>query len=88
MVANVVRQTVKVAEGGRIEVVSPELLVGDTAEVIVLLTRPATGVHGERALALLEELQTNLALSPEKAAAWVQEVAAERAATHPRGLAE
>ena len=80
-----IRQTLTVQADGRLEVRSPQLRSGTTAEVIVLVEQtPVTGPPGpaER-LAALDDLQRAMSLDPTQARAWAERVAGERAA-YPR----
>jgi hypothetical protein len=75
-----IRQLVKVADDGRIEIRSPQLRAGATAEVVVTVESAATSSQ----LDTLDRLQQSLGLDAEKAQAWTDAVRSERAHT-PRG---
>jgi hypothetical protein len=70
-----IRQTITVQQGGRIEIRSPELHPGETAEVIVLVNGADSA--GDK-LAKLEELQRAMSLSHEAAESWIQQANEER----------
>ena len=71
------RHTVTVLPGGVVHFASPELREGAQAEVIVLL---AETPEPQRRLAAFHALQQSLALTPEAAANWQSDAAAERKA--------
>ena len=77
-----IRQTVTVGSGGKVEIQSPELREGATAEVIVLLDEAPATTPAER-VALWRRLQKSMKLSAEQAAAWAEEVRQERRAFGP-----
>lgn len=72
-----IRQTVTVQSEGTLEVRSPELRAGTTAEVIVLIEQPSTESNGSP-LDTLTALQAGLQLTAQTAADWVRRVRAER----------
>ena len=80
-----VRQIVKIEANGRIEILSPELRAGTTAEVIVLLPPPPSDLTLTPAekVAALCKLRESVALTPESAEKWKQEVRDERDAWNP-----
>ncbi len=88
-----VRQTVTVSPDGRLDVPVPELTPGTVAEVIVLVAERggSTAVWPDptiaESLAALDQLQQTSNLTPEKAAAWIREIRAERDAWPERGEA-
>jgi hypothetical protein len=74
-----IKQRVAVEAGGRVAVQSPELLEGESAEVIIRVERH-TDPTPEQRLKALEQLRESLNLSPDLAAKWQAEVRAERQA--------
>lgn len=74
-----IRQIVTVQSAGTVEVRSPELREGATAEVIVLIEAAECRPAGSP-LAALDALQTSLQLTAPAAAGWVQCARAERQA--------
>jgi hypothetical protein len=69
-----IRQTIKVEQDGRIEIRSPQLQTGATAEVIVLLDSR----QGRSPLVLLDNLQRIMGLDYASAQAWAYQSRAER----------
>lgn len=76
--ASTIRQTIKVQEEGRLEIRSPDLHSGTTAQVTILVEKQ----HNDARSRLLAELQDSLKLSPEDADAWIHHVQDERLANH------
>ena len=79
-----------VGPGGMVEFRSPELPAGSRAEVIVLVEQaePVHSSSGDSAarLALLDQIQRQLALTPQAAEAWLKQVREEREAATARVL--
>lgn len=69
-----IRQTVKVEHDGRIEIRSPQLQTGATAEVIVLLESR----QSRSPLVLLDDLQRSMGLDHATAQAWAHRSREER----------
>ena len=78
-----IRQTVTVQEEGRIEICSPDLHPGSTAEVTVVVAEPQTP---SQRLALLDQFQKSLGLTQQKAEAWAKQVREERIESSERRL--
>jgi hypothetical protein len=76
--ASTIRQTIKVQEEGRLEVRSPDLHSGTTAQVTILIEKQ----NNDSRSRLLAELQDSLKLSSEDADAWINRVRDERLANH------
>ncbi|RJP33993.1 MAG: hypothetical protein C4547_11460 [Phycisphaerales bacterium] len=74
-----IRQTVTVQSAGSIEVRSPKLRAGATAEVIVLIEE-ADGQPVVSPIEALDALQASLQLTPAAAAEWAAAAKAEREA--------
>jgi hypothetical protein len=64
-----IRRTIKVEQNGRIEIRSPQLLTGATAEVIILLESRQTSTP----LLLLDDLQRIMGLDRASAQAWARQ---------------
>ena len=78
-----IRQTVTVQEEGRIEIYSPDLHPGSTAEVTVVVAESQTPAQR---LALLDQFQKSLGLTQQKAEAWAKQVREERIESSERRL--
>ncbi|RJP33995.1 MAG: hypothetical protein C4547_11470 [Phycisphaerales bacterium] len=78
-----IRQTVTVQSAGSIEVHSPKLRAGATAEVIVLIEE-ADGLPAVSPIEALDALQASLQLTPAAAAEWAAATRAEREAIGER----
>jgi hypothetical protein len=76
--ASTIRQTIKVQEEGRLEVRSPDLHSGTTAQVTILIEKQ----DNHSRTRLLAELQDSLKLSAEDADAWINRVHDERLANY------
>jgi hypothetical protein len=74
-----IRQTVTIQSAGTVEVRSPELRVGERAEVIVLIEGAECRPSGSP-LEALDALQASLQLTAPAAADWAQSARAERQA--------
>ena len=74
-----IRQLVTVQPGGRVEIRSSELTPGTQAEVIVLVETDRSDTSGGK-LRALDALQQRLQLNSARAAEWVTQARAERAA--------
>lgn len=85
-----VRQQVTVGPDGSVAIRSPELPPGARAEVIVLVESLGTPepqpTDAAARLALLDEIQRKLNLTPEKTEAWLKQVREEREAVTDRVL--
>jgi hypothetical protein len=78
-----IRQIVTIQSAGTVEVRSPALRAGATAEVIVLIERPDCQPLGSPVEAL-DAPQASLRLTAPAAADWVQRARAEREAIGQR----
>jgi hypothetical protein len=74
-----IRQTVTIRSAGRVEVLSPELLAGAKAEVIVLIDMGDARPAGSP-LEALDALQASLGLTATAAADWTKQTSIERQA--------
>ncbi len=74
-----IRQTITIQSAGSIEVRSPKLRAGATAEVIVLIEE-ADGQPTLSSIEALDALQASLQLTPAAAAEWMAQARAEREA--------
>lgn len=89
MSTKVVRQTVTVGEGGRIQLELPELAAGTRAEVTVTTEAPTpTDVEIAAKLAAFDALVESLNLDEAAAATWMREVREMREESSEKRLAE
>ena len=79
-----ITQVVTVEAGGRVAIESPELLEGESAEVVVTVRR--TVASPVERLNALKELRESLRLTPASASQWENDIQAERAADRSPSL--
>ena len=88
MSTRVVRQTVTVGEGGRIQLDLPELAAGTRAEVTVTAQPSTARSNRTERLAAFDRLVASMQLDEAAASEWIRQLRDERGACEDERLAE